>query len=62
MLTYTTWINATRLQNAFGDVLTRDPCGTIEEQIRAEILSEEAVERGVSRTDKSQKDVRDYAQ
>lgn len=61
MLTYTTYINAMRLQRAFGEVLTRDPYGTIEEQMRAEILSEEAVKRGASRIDNSQKDIRDYA-
>jgi hypothetical protein len=61
MLTYTTWKNAIKLQTAFGEVLTRDPSGTIEEQVRAEILSEEAVERGTSRINTSQKDVRDYS-
>jgi hypothetical protein len=44
MLSYATWIDAIKLQKAFGNVLTRDPSGTMEEQMRAEILSEGAIE------------------
>jgi hypothetical protein len=61
MLTYTIWKNAIKLQTAFGEVLTRDPYGTSEEQMRAESPGEETLRRGASRTDKYQKDVRDYA-
>ncbi len=59
MLTYSSWRNAIKLQRAFGDVLTRDPSGTIEEQMHAEILSEEAIERGRNFPSESQIETKD---